>query len=383
MINQFNKKVLFIFLTILLISGCNALAQKDNVISYSKISRINVEIVKKIGEDGDHLLGRLEDLVHMKDGTILVSDLGKTTVEQFSNGGDEINTIAKQGKGPGELSSFFRLFRGSNETLIIRQRGGSQRIDYFKKGKDNLYKYINSWAPQQFKNRFVTFIGVRSSTEYYASAPWDSQNIQQLITNQSNYILTPIVIVDKFENILEDSLHLLKKPMPMIELSGNSGINVLGMPPYQSRDRFRIMEEGRYLIARPDSSALYFYTNDNKLDKKIHLNIKERPVEEADLDYHFKLINADGEVRRIMEERVPKIKPIFLNIWVSQQHIWLHTDTSEDGKEIVVLTLEGKPVGKFTLPPVDEIEYCREEGIYVLHKDPKTGHSIRIYDVEL
>jgi len=84
----------------ILVSGCRTDTENVEIIDYSKIRILDVELVQEIGADDGNVFGRLRDLVVFSDGTLVVSDLGKGTIEQFTEEGERIGTIAKRGGGP-------------------------------------------------------------------------------------------------------------------------------------------------------------------------------------------------------------------------------------------------------------------------------------------
>jgi hypothetical protein len=129
------------------------------------------------------------------------------------------------------------------------------------------------------------------------------------------------------------------------------------------------MDDGNYLIAGPDRLAFFIYDRNHELIREIPLNIKQRPVRESDLGYHLR--NEPKEARRILKKMVSEFKPPFLNVWVSQDYVLLHTDNSKNGKEMVVLTLEGDPVGNFYLSEFDDVRYFKDNRIYALYKNPQ------------
>lgn len=226
----------------------------------------------------------------------------------------------------------------------------------------------------------MTIIGSHSRSKYYARTDNALRDMQAWMANQPDYMMYPLVIVDGFNNILQDSLHMLKYPAPLLE-SDTGSMNILGMPPYQYHDRFILLENSRYIIARPETAAIYIYDRHHELIEHMVLNVIERPIRNTDVDYALR--NVSSEVRSRFVARIPDYKPPFLNIWVSHDHILLRTDNSEEGKHMVLLTMDGKPVGKLSLSEFDDIQYYKENRIYALHKNPDTGHSIRIYRVNL
>lgn len=370
----------FVVFLIGIMAGCRNRSEEADLINYEILDEIGTELITEVGESEEYFPGQLRDLILMPDGTMLVSDWGKTTIEQFNAEGEYQGTVAEEGGGPGELSSFFLLHKGANDALIVRHRGMNNQMDVFQRETaDGLYKHERSAIIKQGGDRHVTFIHPISGEEYLVRA---SVNIPffQLQKQMPDYTFTPVALTDEFETILRDSLHILKTPRPVTDLTNNA-INVIGMPPYQYSDHLRLMNDGRYLIARPDSSALYIYNYSHQQEEVLHLNVKSRAITSSDLDYHLGEREHSQRVR--LEERVGDVKPPFLNIWMSQDHFLLHTDSREEGKEMVILTKTGSPVGKFYLSEFDEIRYFRNNRVYTLYKDSENGHAIRIYEVFL
>lgn len=373
-------KILVLAIWVFLAFGCSGNADSKDLIDYEELKEVKIEFDIQINESSDYLPGILRDLIVFSDGSMLVSDWGSNSIEQFDYSGNHVATIAEKGGGPGELSNFFLLFDGGYDTLIVRHRGMSRQIDQFsKKSGNGIFAHSGSIVMEELSDRYVTFLEKRTESEYYALAPRTIRNLPEASIHYPNYTHSPVVIVDKFERILRDSLHLLKIPNP-ITVFNQGSMFVIGMPPYQSHDRFRLLNSGGYLIARPDSSAIYFFNKKHNLEDVINFKIKPRPVKKIDLEY--KLRDISKAYHNNMLERIPDYKPSFLNTWASKNHIMLHTDSSDKGKEMVVLTMKGELIGKFYLSEFDEVRYFRNNQIYTIHKDPM-GHSIRVYQVFL
>lgn len=370
----------FVLITCFVIS-CQQQNKQTKKIDYSTLKEIKVTLDVEIGsQTGEPFsFGRLRDLVVSDDGYLIVSDVGKTTIEQFAPDGRHVGTIAQKGKAPGELASYFTLIEGTKDRLIVSPIGMSNRIDYFKQNGEAVYTYQTSQMAAKNTKRYIEVISTFSDSLNLALTGPRYQSIAQYASEQSDYRKTQLAVVKNFDAIVQDSLHQITTPAPLVDLSNNS-MNVLGMPPYQYRDRVRVVPTGGYAIAQADSGKINFYDANHTLQKSLALTVKQRPVEESDLSFHFDLMDiSDPTVRRKMEERIPENKPAFLNMWISENYIWLHVDTTGKGKQFVVLNLQGEPIGTFHLAPYDEIQTIRDTLIYTLNKNPTEGHSIRVY----
>src|SRR5699024_7275359 len=124
---KYHTTIVLLSLVGLLLVGCNHNSKNNKLLADRELQKLKIERIKQLGGD-DILFGRLRDLVILSDSVIVVSDLGKTTIEQFNLQGEHRATVANKGRGPGELPSFFNLIRTNNDTLIVRH-GGGNRID--------------------------------------------------------------------------------------------------------------------------------------------------------------------------------------------------------------------------------------------------------------
>ncbi|GAA5521050.1 hypothetical protein LQ318_04850 [Aliifodinibius salicampi] len=362
------------------------LAQEGDPVEYEELPVIQADIDKEIGDEQGYLPGRLSDLILMSDGTLLVSDVQKKTIEQFNTEGKHMGTIAREGRGPGELPFIFTLAGGGNDTLIV-QHSSSTQVDFFGRDSGGIYTHARSSKTDYRENYHpLFFVGSPSGSSYYYAI----RSKTEVDTDLPEYKMDSIVMLDGFQHIIRDSLHMLKRPNYVYADPTKYSTNItfggktpVGMPPYRYQDRFRLMDDGQYLIARPDSTALFIYNKNHELVRQIPLNVESRSVQKTDLDYHFR--DEPRDVRQRLKRYVPELKPPFLNIWVSENHILLHTDNSRNGKEMVVLTMKGEPepIGKFYLSEFDDIRYFRGNRIYTLYKNPERGHSIMVYSIDL
>jgi hypothetical protein len=366
------------FLSILIFVGCSGSEIAEEQIVYSELPELQVDLVTEAGESGDYFPSRLNELVVTQNGSIIVSDFGSTTLEQFSPDGTHLQTIASEGGGPGELPNFFYLKNAGDGRLIVEHP--RSRLDYFEPGQEGTYTYSSTYSLGENRGREFRIVGGRSSDDYYALELNIISDVQSLMTNPRDYRDQIMVIVDESMNLIQDSLAVLQTPLPHLTDAGNGGFSV-DMVPYRNTDRFIPLQSGGYLTARPGDALLKMFDADLTLLNEIKLNVAPREVGSSDLNYAFR--NYRDEIVRDIEPRVHDFKPPFLNILASETHLWLHTDNSENGKEFVVMQMDGTPAGKFMLSEFDDPKSVIGNRIYAIHQNPDLGHSVRVYEVEL
>lgn len=381
------KIILLVFVAI----SCHSEEKNIETIDYDILEEIQLTKISEIGEDDEYWPGELRQMVVMEDNTILASDRIKNTIEQFSPEGKHQVTIAEEGEGPGELPPHFVIIYAGNSTLGV-WNSEKRQLDFFERGGDGLYIYIRSVIDNSFSNHRLDLIGSTSTDVFFAitgQPDWEFMSV-----NNPDYRRSPVATVDKTLSVIQDSLYMLQTPNYIFgdpaQYSSRMTIGdvaFLGMPPYRYQDRFVLMDDGRYVLARsqPDSASFLIYSDDHRPVKTISLNVKVREVLNSDFDYAFRTqhVGNDNNIRKALESRTGKIKPPFLNVWASKDVILLHTDTNERGKQMVVIDMEGLPAGTFYMPNYDDIQYFKDHLIYTIHKNPEVGHSIRIYQLDL
>lgn len=372
------KNFLFLFALFgTIVYGCSSTADERARINYATLDSLQTEVVLEIGESEAYLPGNLTALIVVPGGDMLVADWASSTIEQFDQQGNHRATIAKPGKGPGELGDYFWMYGTGGDTVLVNQQ--FVQLDYFVAGPDGIYRFVRSVKKESMPDRSFSIRGAQSDTSYYATANSIFSSAAINPAENSDYRAAAMVVVNSAGEVLQDSVQMYKTANPHIRRQGNS-ISIRSIP-LRFDDDLAIVNEGGYLIARSDSNAIFRYDSAHRLVDKIPLRVVRRPVTSRDLEYH--LGDVDAGVRNALENRIGDYKPPFLAMWATNRYIWLHTDTGEAGKQIVVLDYEGTPIGKFRLPEVDQIEHVEGNKMYTIHESPDRGDLVRVYRVAL
>ncbi|MFY0685174.1 MAG: 6-bladed beta-propeller [Balneola sp.] len=367
-----------IFVSTLIIS-CSNTDQNSTVqeIDYATLNTLNFTTELEIGESEDFLPGELNSLVVISNGDIIVADRGNVSIEQFDTDGNYRDRVAKEGQGPGEVSGFFSLKNLGNDTLLVTSSNGA--IMKFGATSDGMIEFISDEKLDQNGNSFSIFSELKPG-QYLASKQLVIRDITRYLQNVDDYRTNTFGIINADGSVMSDSLFGLKTSYPHIEQTSNGGISINAVP-YRFNDRISMFDNGNYIIARVDSGFAKIYDNDHSVQKTIPLNIKEREITDADLEYSLREL--EGKTKSDIAQRVGSIKPPYQNMWTSSNKIWLLTDTNESGKEIAVLDLDGKALGKFMLSIEDNIQHIDGDYIYSIFSSETEGDLIRKYKVEL
>ncbi len=382
MYNIFTIKLLLILCLKLFLLGCNNSIQEESFIDYDALPELQVTLAEEIIEDEDFYFGRIQDLIVDSQGDIIVSDWAKMAIKQFDSNGNYLGEIASGGEGPGELQTFFFLFHSFNDTLLVFYPGAVGQVDIYTREKDeNRYQYKETIDTKRHELRNISLLGRAPGGGYFAKAEEFVQNRQSQLFEPEPQKYEPLLVVNEALEVLADSVDLLTIPNVVFIEAGGGAVSPLGTPPFLYRDVVRAVGQSHYMIAKPAEALIQFFDQNHGITNKIGLNVLQRPVSDADLENELE--NIPEEFRAKLIERAPEMKPAFKNAWIAKDKIFLHTDKTDKGSQIVVLTDAGQPLGKFYLSEFDEIKAFINNHIYTIHQDPDVGYSLKIYTIDL
>ncbi|TYP94034.1 hypothetical protein LX73_1756 [Fodinibius salinus] len=314
----------FLYISLVfLITSCSS-STGEQKINYTDLKKVDFKTTLEIGESEQFLPGRLRDLFVNSEGDIIVSDGASTSISQFDSEGNFVATVAQKGGGPGELAQYFSMQSFRSDTLLVTNQQSAQK-KYFAQGNNGVYQFVRSTVTEDNKEKNAEILAQKSDSTYYARINNWLTNIQDATKNANEYKKTRLVTTNLEGDIVTDSLLLLKEGTYHFT-KDNKMIRAYRVP-YRYNDHFTMLEDGSFLVARPDSSALFVYDQNQRLKNRIPLPIKKRPVRDDDLDYA--LDHVDRKIRSNIEARVSEYKPLYLDVWATQDHIWLKTDETK------------------------------------------------------
>lgn len=339
------------FITVLIILhafliGCSQSSNNENYIDYGTLPEIEVTVHSEINESEHFIPGRLRDLIVTNDGSLIVSDWGSMLIVQFGSDGSFERILAEEGQGPGELQTFFSLIDSKRDTLLIKFSGMSGQIDVFVRDEtERSFFYDYSLTTEIAKNRRVNVTEPAPGFGYFAKFEDLDQISRNEIFDPPAHRFETLGIIDISGEILMDSLHVLQIPNTVYIEAESGAVTPLGAPPFLGRDYQKSLANDEYFIAKPLDGTIQVFDQNHDIRDEIILHVQERPVLNSDLNNELK--NIPEQFQQKLRERVPATKPVFIDVWASKENFLLHTDNSEQGKEMVLLTRNGEPVGKF------------------------------------
>jgi hypothetical protein len=372
----------------ILLLNCDSAGEINHGIHYEKLDTISLDRVLEIGSSDDYLPGELRQMVVMQDGTLIVSDQRKGTIDQLSSDGIFMTTIAGQGEGPGELPPFFTIMPAGQDSISVWNNQRRQ-LDTFFQDSSGLFVYGQSETGNTPFSQRLEVIGHIAGDDFFALT--GKPDVEFISFDNPDYRDVPVSRVSRSLNIIEDSKYTLQTPNFLFgdpahfnsRVSMN-GFALLGIPPFRYRDRLKLLNDGRYIIGKPkaDRAEFKFYDQHHHADPVLTVEIAPRKINPVDIDRALSDEN-DRNIRQELKGRVDEHKPAFLNFWASNDHLWLYTGSNASGKQFVVLDHEGSPIGKFYLEEFEDLQAVHDDRLYLFNRDPEKGHTIRVYQVNL
>lgn len=354
--------------------GCNTKNEIENQLDYSEIPFIKLNKEFSIAESEDYIPVFVMRVMVSEDGSILVSERNKKSIHQFDSLGNYMLRVAGSGRGPGELSqhayssfSGNRLIMSNNNNLITEFR--QNEVGVFEYTKDYNFKLSGPIRDLRINNEHNEFFISVDSVDYpFLKIPPE--------------FTTEFVHLAK---VLNDTLQVVEKVLTLkrhstyIEVTNGGNTMTYSPTPYRYSDYFSVLEDGSLLIFRPSKSTIEILDRDLKPSHLLKLNVKERPVTEKDIEYYF----PDNTASEINDRKtlIRDIKPPFMRVLLDDNNrFWLMTDETVEGKEFVILSYKGEPIGRVLLPSKSTVHAIRNGKIYTVNTSNET--RIDVYSLK-
>lgn len=359
------------------LTACTGETSESEKLDYSAIPLLGLTIQAEISESENFIPANLNGFFIADNGDLLITQRSSPSIHQFSQDGDYIKQVARDGSGPGELSNWFNP-RFDGHTLTASNNPG-QNFTLFEPGADGIYEYSTS-----INVRYPgSFAGIRGQNENISFYTNENKELQRLgVPDEFTTSYIHIFTVSNREEIsARDSVLALQNHSHYIESFDGGGIRIQYLP-YRYTDTFQPLPEQRLLVARPDSQLIRILNADFETEHQLQLNVQNREITATDLDYHIG--DHSTSAQREMRELIKDIKPPFMDVYMDDsKRFWLQVDEAEYGTEYVILEYNGAPLGRLKLPQHQSLEMVRGNQLYVLNQPYDDVPAAIVYHVEI
>lgn len=375
-LNSYFLHVFTTLLFILLLVSCSSESTETDKLNYSSLPLLELTNELEITDSDNFIPANLNGFFAADDGSMSITQRSEPSIHQFTSEGDYLKKVARDGRGPGELTDWFQSsFDGS--TLVASNNPGSAKT-LFERNSDGIFEYtrtINSRTPGSFS-------GIRENDEPFTFYTLENSSMQGMET-PDEFTRTNINIVEENEGSVSvtESVQSLQVHSPFIETFDGGGIRVQILP-FRFSDSFVPLPNQRMLVARPDSQMIQILNQEFEVEHKVRLNVLEREM--TDEDFAFHIGDHDAADQQKMRELFRENKPVFMNVIPDDSNrFWLWTDDTEAGNGYVVISYEGEPLGKVLLPVSQELQMVKGNKLYVLNEPVDDAPSAIVYSLNI
>lgn len=270
-----------------------------------------------------------------------------------------MNTVGREGEGPGEFRSILSVFIDSKNRLFV----GDIVLDktsIFEK-TSNEWKFIQEYSTGADRYNVI------------AANPSDDVVIRKSPFQTPTYGTYWYEHLLGYGNLNTDSIKTeILRFKERGQLVNESGW-MIGIP-FGSETLVATSRDGFVYLLWNDAFNLEIYdSNINPIDTiKLHLPIVEVTEEEKNLIYE----RTSAQYRGLLSQHVPDTKPVAKNLEIDPlNRIWIQT---YNDPEYLVINQNGDLLGAFNLPDTEELMHVDKNRIYAT-STTENGIQISVY----
>jgi len=366
MITSFSPVRLLLALAVSLffISCSNAPDQPDEIRT-SELSPVQLEHLFTITDNPQNGLVFQQNTEVTSDskGTIFLKDENAHQIHVFSPQGSYIESIGREGSGPGEFKHMINM--GIDELDRLRVFDAIQ-------ARSTLFAEANStWEPQHI---FMV------EGERFGIVSVDEQN-NVILRKSLNQMPEPGAYWYKHE-LTTGNLETgqTRENVLTINDTGNlvSDEGFMTIIPYGRTTVTAATPEGKLYLFWNDSFDLTVYNSKLEAIDSLSVSIPNQPVGNNEINELIGKLNPD--MRSLARQHMPETKPVASEMFVDEnENIWLKTF---DSPEYLVLNPEGEPLGSFDLPREQQMAHTGRNRIYAIETN-ENGYEVHVYGISL
>lgn len=262
---------------------------------FAQTANEKFETILEIGLDDDFQLGQIVGASRDIDGSIILADRSVHTLYRINTETMDVQTITREGRGPGELSGFWIMSRIRNTPgKIVISKIGERRIEIYETGRNGAYVHAGTHDIAVMQGRFPAAVYMLSSGKKMMELGVARSGAENEDTQ------THIKIVDEDWNVQDGTVYILPEGNQSFVFSHSGGSVTMVPVPYGVRN---------YHEALPSGSMLSINSHEFRLELTDTDGNRRTLVEE---DFTGETISS-ADVRELRSEygRMPELRPMF------------------------------------------------------------------------
>jgi hypothetical protein len=342
----------------------------DNLTVYvsDNIPEVTLEFEKRVtfGDTDGVLLGRVVGTAVDEHGRMYIGDWDANTVFVFSDNGSFVQSLGREGGGPGEFRSIYHM--GIHEGMLHVYDFNQQRMNVFSTEMLE-FTYTVSLQFEEERNSDMS-IWTASAFFLLNNGNYLMQFVPGLLETTDEERMQHLYIVSDQGRILSDLI--LELPWGR-EFITDRDIPRAIMVPYAPQTLLNVSGDAIYSLWSKDLAVKKYDLNGNYKNAFFH------PVEKSNLDRQD-ILNRDEfddpqsrqMVRNLtLPESWPAVRDFVLD---DENRFWISLINNDgDENEWWVLQENGELIARFIWPENRRIRHVKNGFIYTLESNEETG----------
>lgn len=368
----------FVFVILIMIFHSCGAEEDATENLFSNLPEYQMETVEVLGDQGDLILGRPVHTEIDSEGNRLVMDLSVFQVHVYDRDGVYQNSFGTEGDGPGEFRQPGRPIISENDTLYFSDYRRQSLLVYKKTGNYE-WEHAYDLAFPQTEGGAPTVAMAPSETGYPV--------VYRMHDNSDEFPdgYSTVKLVDSAGRIISDT-DVAFRSGKMITIETNGNRIMLGLAEVHN-SQIAPHPNGTYYQAWTADPVIYQYSARGELLKTIQLEgypilpVTNQAISSmSEQRFGGQFGNIANDLREAVGENFPAFSEIMV---MKDDSIWLREIVPESNNESWYhLTPEGKPLGRLSLEPGEDLRNAVGNDIYVSGTDEDGSPVIIRYRID-
>ena len=324
-------------------------------------------------------------------GRVYIPDLAENKIHVFDEEGSFIQSVGREGRGPGEFRRIWDIEVADNMLHVLDYI--HQKISVFESNSlshtEDLPISINkekqpSWVERTQKNKFLyrpIHFSIRHDGKYLIFFGDEGVAPQDNINGRTYEVSLYNPVVKRYTQ--HDLLSFAWTGSVLFRDSGE-GSTVMFEVPYKRSSQFDYAGE-QLVYGWTEDYLFKFYDEEGQYQRAFYYPFDKKNLKQEDVLSYYKYAD-DQSKEALRNDTYPETWPAFHSVVMDDQsRLWVSSFTDElDELEWRVFEQSGKWLGSFRLPISYELQAVKGNYAYIKERDSKTGAlNIRQYSINM
>ena len=363
--------ICFIALAVILASaagsGCSPETDRgEELLELYRSVEVTPELAMLIDEGDEMIFGQLGAIASDSRGHFFVNDHQLIHIKHFDRSGNLLETIGREGRGPGEFSRVTNMF-------VARDTLYAYDFDNARLGRFVMDEHGDGM-------RFDHYLDIEMTDERIPRGVLKSQNYYVVESTDHQAYTGQIALLDREGNVLEPDL--LTLPMPERVSVMYQGNSFQWMRPLSRRSHYRLTPDDHFYYGWNDSLVITKYDIRGEPINTIRFDVvppRVTPEDTRDLSER-----TPEEIWNTLRNHIPERRHAFTNFVVDEnERVWVNLgnieeDTDED--RWIILDQDSELVASFRLYPNMFIHFVRDGVLHGIKTGEDERRRVALYD---